>query len=217
MIPPSGKRTFYGGIKHRTDFRPFRFSFPLSPFSFATVRVIPPDETAVLYFIDGYNLLFSGARRHPRDARELERDREELIALLTRFHADHSGRSILAFDCRKPYALFGLPRRQNRGSIEVRFAPEGLTADDMLKSLIAETRDAQGTAVVTSDREILDAAEARGVRSEGAREFWERLAGGKSEGGSGARPEPPGKQKGLSDAEVDRWMKEFGVSGEELL
>ena len=187
----------------------------------------------MLYLIDGYNLLFSGAGRAPRDPQALEADREELVRLLARLHAARRGRSILVFDCRKPFFLFGLPRRRRAGDIEIRFAPDGASADDVLKDLIRETRDAQGTTVVTSDREIRDAAQARGMRLAGAREFWALLAGGadaaEDRQGGGTRggrpgtrndagpagppahPEHPGKQSGISEGEVDYWMREFGI------
>lgn len=165
----------------------------------------------MLYLIDGYNLLFSGAGRRPRDPRDLERARDELVHLLTAFHAVRRGRTVLVFDSRTDVSLFGLPRRRRHGAVEVRFAPSDASADAHLMDLIAEVQDAQGTTVVTSDRAILDAAAAKGVRSAGAREFWKALTEGEDgAGGRGAPPEPRAKRDGLSSAEVEYWMKEFG-------
>jgi predicted RNA-binding protein with PIN domain len=190
----------------------------------------------MLYLIDGYNLLFTGAGRRPRDPRGLEEAREELVRLLARFHAARRGRSIVVFDCRKPFFLFGLPRRQRRGDVEIRFAGEETSADDVLRELIRGTRDAQAATAVTSDREILDAARARGMRTAGAKAFWAELAGeppgpadaapgargGRRAGGTAKAPpgrpgpaEPPGKRGGLSESEVDYWMKEFGIGKDE--
>jgi predicted RNA-binding protein with PIN domain len=188
----------------------------------------------MLYLIDGYNLLFSGAGRIPRSPEDLEASREELARLLARFHAARRGRSVVVFDCRKPFFLFGLPRRQRRGDVEFRFAGEDATADDVLCDLVREARDPQGTTLVTSDREILDAARARGVRMAASREFWKELTGEArgTEGGDrgpARRPGPkgrpaapppdpvehPGKRSGLSDGEVDYWMKEFGIGKDE--
>jgi predicted RNA-binding protein with PIN domain len=167
----------------------------------------------MLYLIDGYNLLFSGAGRRPRDARDLEAGRDELLRLLECLHAARGGRSILVFDSREP-GLFGLPRRRREGPVEIRFAPADRRADDLLKDLIAETKDAQGTTVVTSDREILDAAAARGMRTAGAKAFWDTLTG-PAKGRDAGTPEPPGKHRGIPASEVDYWMKEFGVMGGE--
>jgi predicted RNA-binding protein with PIN domain len=187
----------------------------------------------MLYLIDGYNLLFSGAGRTPRDPKDLEAAREELARLLARFHAGRRGRSVVVFDCRKPFFLFGLPRRQRRGDVEFRFAGEDATADDVLCDLIREARDTQGTTVVTSDREILDAARARDIRTAGSRAFWTELTGegrsagtergparragpkGRGDAGPDAPPEHPGKRSGLSDGEVDYWMREFGMGKDE--
>jgi predicted RNA-binding protein with PIN domain len=189
----------------------------------------------MLYLIDGYNLLFSGAGRRPRDEREMEAARGELVRLLQRLHAARRGRSILVFDCRKPFFLFGLPRRSRAGDVEIRFAASDSSADDLLREMIREARDAQGTTVVTSDREILDDADARGIRSVGAKAFWAVLQeGGAAEEGrqagkaAGARPaargtrgappappEPDAKRQGLTGSEVDYWMKEFGMTGNE--
>jgi len=189
----------------------------------------------MLYLIDGYNLLFSGAGRTPRDPKDLEAAREELARLLARFHAGRRGRSVVVFDCRKPFFLFGLPRRQRRGDVELRFAGEDATADDVLCDLIREARDTQGTTVVTSDREILDAARARDIRTTGSRAFWTELTGearGTAEerprGGAAPRrgggttpedlpPEHPGKRSGISDGEVDYWMREFGIGKDESM
>jgi len=187
----------------------------------------------MLYLIDGYNLLFSGAGRVPRGPEDLETAREELARLLARFHAAHRGRSIVVFDCRKPFFLFGLPRRQRRGDVELRFAGEDATADDVLRDLVREARDPQGTTLVTSDREILDAARERGVRTVASRAFWAELteeargtegAGGHRAGTKGRAPAPPadpaehpGKRSGISDGEVDYWMREFGIGKDEPL
>lgn len=163
----------------------------------------------MLYLIDGYNLLFSGAGRHPHDGRDLETAREEAIALLVRLHASRPGRTILVFDSREP-GVFGLSRRRREGPVEVRFAPADSSADAQLMRLIAEAKDAQGTTVVTSDREILDVAEAKGMRTAGAREFWKMLTGA-GKRGSGGSPEPQAKAQGIPESEVDYWMKEFGM------
>jgi predicted RNA-binding protein with PIN domain len=193
------------------------------------------------YLIDGYNLLFSGGGRRPRDPQALEAAREELIRLLNRFHAVRRGRSLLAFDCRKPFFLFGLSRRQRRGDVEVRFAPEGSSADDLLQGLIREAKDPQAMTVVTSDRAILDVAVARGMPTVSAKAFWETLVAARAEdaGGpegragrgfprgtpAGRRPpgprpagpgrrEPDAKREGIPPGEVDYWMKEFGMTDE---
>jgi predicted RNA-binding protein with PIN domain len=197
----------------------------------------------VLYLIDGYNVLFTGAGRRPRDPQELETARDEIVHLLNRFHAARRGRSILVFDCRKPFFLFGLSRRQRRGDVEVRFAPEGSSADDLLVDLIRGVKDAQSATVVTSDREILDAAAARGMRAIPAREFWAAIAAEHAVGAEEAAPraggaaparrpagnrraaarppsrapdpEPAAKREGLPQSEVDYWMREFGLTERE--
>jgi predicted RNA-binding protein with PIN domain len=187
----------------------------------------------MLYLIDGYNLLFSGAGRRPRDPEELGAARGDLVRLLQRLHAARRGRSIVVFDCRKPFFLFGLPRRQRFGDVEVRFAAADSSADDHLRALIRETKDAQAATVVTSDREILDAAEARGMRMEGAKAFWRRLTaeppagdggpprGAKKPGrgaprrGTPAPPEPDVKREGIPASDVEYWMREFGIVKDE--
>lgn len=115
------------------------------------------------------------------------------------------------FDSRTDVPLFGLPRRKRHGAIEIRFAPSSSSADALLLEMIAEARDGQGTTVVTSDREIREAAVARGLRTAGAKEFWKALTEGGQRAGGGTSPEPRGKSGGISAAEADHWMKEFGL------
>ena len=68
--------------------------------------------------------------------------------------------------------------------------------------------------MVSSDHEILKAAQARrakGVTSQGfIREVHRLQGGGKKKRGGGGKP-----SGGLSEGQVDGWLKAFGIDGDD--
>jgi predicted RNA-binding protein with PIN domain len=110
-----------------------------------------PDPT--LYLFDGYNVLHSAG---------LE-DRRELVDLLASFVAVSGARGVVVFD--------GVGADEQRGSLEVRFAPH---ADALLERL-AEHRDRERVCLVSSDAAVRGTTGQK-VAKISSREFASTLA-----------------------------------------
>ena len=98
----------------------------------------------------------------------------------------------------------GLSRELSGGGVEVIFAPAGRSADQLIINRLRRVRDRQGTLVVSSDREILDAAERHQLRTRRSEDYAADLSVSSP---SPAAPDP--REVPPSDAEVDAWLREF--------
>jgi predicted RNA-binding protein with PIN domain len=109
---------------------------------------------ATLYLFDGYNVLHAAG---------LE-DRRELVDLLASFVAMRGSRGVVVFD--------GVGADEQRGSLEVRFAPH---ADALLERLAAEHRRAERVVLVSSDAAVRGTS-GQEVAKISSREFATTLA-----------------------------------------
>ncbi|HPB37474.1 MAG TPA: NYN domain-containing protein [Syntrophorhabdus sp.] len=109
--------------------------------------------------IDGYNYIHR-IRSGPIDrSSNLDMLRRELLEKLFRYKRDRSVRITVVFDARGGYNL-GRQRESYKG-INVVYAGEGETADDVIIGWIRERRS--GQIIATSDRAIIDEAKKAGV------------------------------------------------------
>jgi predicted RNA-binding protein with PIN domain len=92
------------------------------------------------------------------------------------------------------------------GGVEVIFASAGRTADSILRERIRQARDPRGLTVVTSDREVIAAAQARGVRVMRSEEFAVHL--------STPQTKAAERDVHLSIEEVEEWLDIFGGEDE---
>ena len=145
--------------------------------------------------IDGHNLI----GRLPDIRLDDPDDEAKLVARLRTYSARTGKRMTVVFD-------HGLPGGHSRGlsggGVKVVFAAASRSADGILRERIRRARDPRGLTVVTSDREVQVAAEARGVRVVRSDEFAAQLS---------APPiAPEEKDVQLSAEEVEEWLKVFG-------
>lgn len=158
-------------------------------------RIITP----VPYLIDGNNLIYA-----LREA-GLELGRTGLCSLLAMLTA-RSERVSVVFD---GPALPGVPGPDS-GELDVAYS-YGRTADELITERIAADTAPRRLSVVSTDRQIRQAARRRRckiVRSEDFAKLLIRLA----EAPPKAPPaEPPEKRRGLPPGEADKWLKEFGL------
>lgn len=149
-----------------------------------------------MFLIDGYNLLHSFARgKSGEDARS---------GLITLIHAwcERGGyRARIVFD-----PTGGMKRYEVRGAIEIRNAPQGVTADEEILASLGTTDDRTQYKVVSNDAAIVKAAGKRGFEVVPCEDFARLIS---------TRPEGPEKADGASPGEVDYWMKEFGLEDHE--
>jgi predicted RNA-binding protein with PIN domain len=151
--------------------------------------------------IDGHNLIgrLSDLRLDDPD------DETKLVAWLRAYCARTSKRVTVVFDRGLPG---GRSRELSGGKVEVVFASAGHIADGILRERIRQARDPRGLTVVTSDRQVIAAAQARGARVMRAEEFATHLRV--------PYPVDDGGEKDvhLSAEDVEEWLKMFGAGDE---
>jgi hypothetical protein len=149
--------------------------------------------------IDGHNLI----GRLPDLSLDDPHDEAKLVARLRTYCARTGKRATVAFDHGLPG---GRSRELSGGRVEVVFASAGRTADGILRGRIRRARDPRGLTVVTSDREVMAAAQARGSRVIRSEEFALQLSA----------PSPGGVEEDvhLSADELAEWLKVFGQGDE---
>jgi len=148
--------------------------------------------------IDGHNLI----GRLPDVSLADPDDEARLVARLQAYAGRTGKRITVVFDRGMPG---GPSRNLSRGRVEVVFAPTGRSADRVLRERIRNARNPRGLTVVSSDREVMAAAERRGARLMRAGAFVGEL--------EGPGVTPPGvKEKGdLSPEQVEEWLDLFGA------
>lgn len=134
--------------------------------------------------IDGYNLVAAlwgmGA-----SARERERQRVELLALLDRYRRQRPHSIHVVWDGWKDGDPLGERTREH--GILITYSPKGVTADEVIRDLLAEDPRASGTVVVTSDRKVQGWARNAGAEAVESWAFVERLM---AAGAEAAAPDP---------------------------
>jgi predicted RNA-binding protein with PIN domain len=154
---------------------------------------------AMPFLIDGHNLI----GRLPDLSLDDPDDEAKLVAHLRAYCARTGRRATVAFDHGLPG---GRSRELSGGRVEVVFASTGRTADGILRERIRRARDPRGLTVVTSDREVIAAARARGARVTRSEEFAAQL--------SAPRTGEVEEEVPLSAAEITEWLKVFGERDE---
>lgn len=142
-----------------------------------------------MFLIDGYNLLHA-----------VGMSRDALLGAVDAFCRRENQSARVVFD-----PTGGMKRRENRGALEIRVVAEGRKADEEILAAIAATSDRTAWTLVSNDLELVKAAERKQLRVLACRDFAALLAA----------PEADVEKKdGASGAEVDFWMKEFGLDDE---
>ncbi|MDP6633349.1 MAG: NYN domain-containing protein [Phycisphaerae bacterium] len=151
------------------------------------------------YLIDGNNLIYALA-----DAgREL--GREGLCKLLARLL---DGRPVTTvFDGPPPPAQ--MVKQIEQTGVTVEYSSDR-PADEVIIEHIQSNSAPRRLTVVSTDREIRQAARRRRCICKTSQEFATLLEELTNAPARRNRPEPPEKTDGLSGRHVDKWMKEFG-------
>ena len=109
--------------------------------------------------IDGYNYISRNRVSRLEGVSQVDTLRQSLLEKLTRYKRQKGGRITVVFDA---YKSLSLGRQQeNYKGIEVVYSRVGETADDVMIGWIRERR--AGMVIVSSDREIIDAAKQQGI------------------------------------------------------
>jgi hypothetical protein len=148
--------------------------------------------------IDGHNLI----GRLPDLRLDDPDDEAKLVARLRTYSARTRKRVTVVFDQGLPG---GHSRALSGGRVDVVFASAGHSADGILVERVRRARNPRGLTVVTSDQEVIAAAQARGARVVRSEDFVAELS-----------PVPSverEKDKRLSPGEVEEWLKLFKDEG----
>jgi predicted RNA-binding protein with PIN domain len=97
----------------------------------------------------------------------------------------------------------------NLFNLEIIFSGTTHEADDIIEKLILESSAPKNLAVVSSDRRIKKAAEKRKAESIDCIDFWTEVIK-QLEKKKKKAAEPQAKFIGISEAETEYWLKEFG-------
>jgi predicted RNA-binding protein with PIN domain len=154
--------------------------------------------------VDGHNLIgqIDGISLADPD------DEAKLVALLRGYAARKRGRQVVVVFDR---GVYGHPQNLNGYGVACYFAKSPQDADTQLIRRIQTLSRPRDWALVSSDRRIARAAEERGVRVIGAREFATQLFAPTPR----AEPTPEKPDAPLSSAEVDEWLHLFGEAPEQ--
>ena len=149
--------------------------------------------------IDGHNLIGQMSDISLEDPD----DEAKLVSRLKTYCSRTRKRATVVFDQGLPG---GTSHALSSSVVKAVFAPAGRDADGILKERIRKSRDPRGLIVVSSDHEIVRAAEARRARVIRSEDFAQKLEGQPSGDNSGAG-EKPGTA--LGEKEVSEWMRLF--------
>lgn len=163
-----------------------------------------------MLIIDGYNLLFAVFRQ---PIKSIETTREELLELLTAYCAKNRKRATVFFDSARCGDVFKHARSVRRGDLTVIYTARGETADEAIIERVREAKDKKSMTVITSDLEIIRAAEEVKVGSEKSEDFGNKLTEFLAKSKSIYEER---KAKGVSREEAEYWMREFKLSEKEL-
>jgi predicted RNA-binding protein with PIN domain len=151
--------------------------------------------------IDGHNLIaqMPGLRLSDVD------DEAQLVMLLRRYAAMRRGRTIVVVFDR---GVYGHPQHLDGYGVTCIFARSPQDADAKLIRRIAAITHPREWTVVTADRQVAQAAAARGVRVIDSRTFAQTLTNLANPPRRRADPEKPERTSGQS--EIDEWLRLFG-------
>lgn len=146
--------------------------------------------------IDGHNLI----GQLPDISLADPDDEARLVSRLQGYAGRFGKRVTVVFDRGLPG---GRSESLSSGRVNVVFAPTGRNADRVLIERIRRSPDPHGLTVVTSDREVIAAAQRRGAQVVHSEEFARELE---------PSPASPGSAKEdvrLSPDEVEAWLELF--------
>ncbi len=156
------------------------------------------------FIIDGYNLLWA--------IRKTDRDDEPVgelylcrtIGVYLELIGD---KGQVIFDGLGPPDKSGF---DNITGVEVAFSGREVDCDTIIKHKITASTAPRRLTVVSSDRELRDAARARRATTVKSEVFWKEVLKQLSRRKK-RFTEPDGKRRGLNESETEQWLRFFGL------
>jgi predicted RNA-binding protein with PIN domain len=153
--------------------------------------------------IDGYNLLHSvqSLLDQPTDFTDIQ-----LCRMLNEYIYRTKKKGNIIFDGIGPKNKDAF---NNLINMDVVFSGTSREADDIIEKLILESSAPKNLMVVSNDRRIIKAAEKRKAIAVDCVEFWTEVIK-QLEKKKKTSAEPQAKFVGISEAETEYWLREFG-------
>ena len=127
---------------------------------------------AIHIIIDGYNLIRQSPELSALDIQDLQRGREELVDMLAAYKRLKPHKITVVFDGTAAASLYG-DRDRSKG-IRLRFSSGGESADDVIRRMAR--REKERAMVISSDREVITAAESAGAATMDSAAFENKVA-----------------------------------------
>ena len=164
----------------------------------------PALPTSPWIMIDGYNLLHASGVFGTGGRTSLESSREALLDWLGEILSDaQRRRTTIVFDARQ--APPGLPRSAQKHGLQIRFAPRGGEADELLEELIRDHSAPRSLVVVSSDHRIQRAARRRKATPIDSDRWVAEVRRN-----SASNQSEPDRHVELDPDELRAWLDEFG-------
>ena len=156
-----------------------------------------------MFIIDGHNLLHSidKAEEGPESISDVQ-----LCRIVGRYLKRIDKKGEIIFDGTGPRDKSGF---DNISNLEVFFAGYGTDTDTVIEDKIKASTAPKRLIIVSSDRRLRKAAQARKATAVKSELFWSNLQKQLSRK-KGIR-EPAAKRQGLTDGETKQWLKFFGL------
>ncbi|MCE5341578.1 MAG: NYN domain-containing protein [Planctomycetaceae bacterium] len=156
-----------------------------------------------MLLIDGYNLLHTVQNILEQSAEITD---VQLCKILDEFIYRTKGKGSIIFDGIGPRDKSGFA---NLFNLEVVFSGMNREADDVIEKLILQNTAPKHLSVISSDRRIKKAAQKRKANAVDCVDFWTDML--KQMDKKTKKPtEPKEKLFGVSSAETEYWLREFG-------
>ena len=126
---------------------------------------------AIHIIIDGYNLIRQSPELAGLDMLDLQLGREALIDMLAAYKKLKAHKITVVFDGSGDPVLYG--SRDREKGIRIRYSQGRETADDVIRWMA--NREKTQALVVSSDREVMAAAESAGATVMGSSAFEEKM------------------------------------------
>jgi predicted RNA-binding protein with PIN domain len=154
--------------------------------------------------IDGYNLL-----RAVQNLLEQSSDITDvqLCRIVDEYLYRMKKRGQIVFDGVGPRDKTGF---NNLRELEITFSGTSHEADDIIEKLVLESSAPKNLAVISNDRRVKTAANKRKAAAVDCVDFWMEVIK-QLEKKKKKQVEPQGKFYGISEAETEYWLREFGL------
>lgn len=127
---------------------------------------------AIHIIIDGYNLIRQSPELAGLDLQDLQLGREALVDILAAYKKLKAHKITVVFDGSAELALYG--SRDRVKGIRIRYSQGRESADDVIRRMAQ--REKAKALVVSSDREVMAAAESAGATVMDSAAFEDRIA-----------------------------------------